>query len=668
MFYGYVGQILEIDLSSNEILKKPLDRELIKRFIGGMGFSSWLLYQRVPPSIEAMDSENIILFATGPLTGTLAPCSSRTEITTKSPLTGILGSANVGGFWGPMLKYAGYDLLIVKGMSRSPVYVSIDDERVEIRSANNIWGKDTWETEDLIRKELGNTSSQEMQVLSIGPAGENLVRYAALTTGYFNSASRCGIGAVMGAKKLKAITVRGRNHIKIANPSQFEMAVQKAIHRIRTDPGYDEVTIPGPLEVSNRLHKIGGFPGLNYQIGYFNNWAETRSTEVAVQYIENSPNARLWGKGCHCCPMACYRFVNFQEGKFAGLKLSGLFVAFLHQWGAQCGITSWPAIWKCEELLQRLGLDLCSTAATIAFAFELYQRGIIDKHVTGDLPLRWGDEDAVFELIYQIAYRKGFGNVLAEGSVRASHEIGKEAEKYVMAIKGSEIMGSDPRTRPRWWGFGIQVSLRGADNMKTTHAATFHPGDFEKESRKLGITEEEYLRRFIDHLDIFPEIKSRIFGTPPQFNPHSYQGVAAMTKWYEEVSSVINALGLCLMDQTMLKHKSGPTYYSQMLSSCIGKEITPRDLMEIGERIYNLQKMYLVIHGFSRKDDDWPDRFYEEGIPEGPSKGAVLHREEIDQVLDDYYALRGWNYRGIPKKETLTRLGLQELIEDLPKG
>jgi len=666
MNYGYIGQILEIDLNRNEILKKPLDDDLVNRFLGGMGISSWLLYHEVPPHINPIDPKNIIIFATGPLTGTLAPCSSRTEITTKSPLTEALGSANVGGFWGPMLKYAGYDLLVVKDRASHPVYIWIDDASVQIRDAEHLWGKDSWDTEDAIRNELGETYPHEIQVLSIGPAGENLVRYAAITGGYFNSASRCGIGAVMGSKNLKAIAVRGRGGLRVADPTHFEESVLRAVDRIKKDPGYSKVTLPGPLEVSNRLHKMGACPGLNFQIGYFPNWSETRSTEIALQYIKNSPNLRLCGKGCHCCPMACYRVVNLPNGKYAGLKLSGLFVTFLHQWGAQCGISNWPAIWKCEELIQRLGLDLGSTAGTIAFALELYQRGIIDEKDTGNLSLKWGVENAIMELIHQIAYRQGFGNILAEGSVRASQTIGRGAERYAMAIKGSEIMGSDPRTRSRWWGFGIQVSLRGGDNIKTTHAATFHPGDFKEESLKAGITESEYLERFINQLDIFPEVKDRIFGRPPKFDPYSYRGVAAMTKWYEEVSSVINALGLCLMDQTMLTHKLGPTYYSDLISSCIGKEITPKGLVEIGERIYNLQKMYMVIHGFDRKEDDWPARFYEEEIPEGPSKGATLHREEIDQVLDEYYTLRGWNHQGIPKEETLTRLDLKELIDDLP--
>lgn len=663
-YFGYQGKVLQVDLSTKNIAISPPPEEILHHYIGGMGFGIKVLYDRVGPEVDPFGAENIIIIATGPLTGTIAPCSARTEVITKSPLNGALASTNFGGFWGPMLKYAGYDAVIISGRSEKWVYIFIDDDHVEIRDAEELKGKDTWETKEWIAQNTKERYRNEIQVISIGPAGENLVRYAAITANYFNSASRGGAGAIMGSKRLKAIAVRGRGKIRIAKPAEFFAAVAEANERIKSDIRFPKVCLPGPLGNTDRHVKTGSFPGKNFQTGSLEDWIETRGSSVALKYLADSPNPRNSGIGCHCCPMACYRWVEIPSGPYKGLKLGGLFATFIYDFGAECGIKSLPAIWKCEELTQRLGLDCSSAAGAIAFAMELYQRGILSKEEVDGLEFEWGNESAVIELLNRIARREGLGDLLAEGSDIASKKIGRGSESYVMSIKGSEIMSTDPRTYPnKAWVLGHQTNPRGGDNIKTTHTILFFLDEYQGLKQKLG--DEDFFRWFVDGLDMFDETKRQCFGFPPRIEPDSSRKAIPLTQWHEDLVSMMNALGICIMDQVLLSQKLGPTYYSKMLSACTGIERSPEDLMAIGSRIFNLQRIYIAIHGMNREDDHWPQRFYEERLTDGPSKGKGLEKEEMDKMLDEYYELRGWDKQtGIPTPQTLRKLGLEYILDN----
>lgn len=636
--YGY-GKILYVDLLSREITRREIDPQFAQVYLGGMGFGCKMLYDEVGPKVDPFSPENEVIFANGPLTGTSAPCSGRTEITNISPLTGSIGTGNTGGVWGVLLRRAGFDVLVIKNKSEKPVYLWINDDTIELREASHLWGKDTRATSDILLKELGSSSAHQVSVLAIGPAGENLVKYACPLNDYHHVAARGGAGAIMGAKKLKAIAVRGTGTLKIARPEEFREVAREARERLMA--AYRAARMPGcPPESGKEYLERGCFQARNYQTGVLPRWMETRSRGIAQRYVvgENST--------CYGCPISCFSLVAVKEGKYAGLTENrGLSPGAAFDWGAKCAIDNLPAIWKCKESCQKLGLDYASAAGTIAFAMELYQRKIISSKDVDGLELTWGNEDAVIQMLDNIAYRQGFGDLLAEGSVRAAARIGKGAERYVMAIKGMEMMLPDPRSARRGWVFGALTNPRGGDNIKNTHchADTYNPN------------------WWTDEFDMFEDVKAKIYTMPPDQVSNTWTGKPAMCKWFEDLYSAVNALGICFFPSGF-QLAIGPTYLSRLLSACTGRETSPEDIMKSGERIFTLLKISAARHGLDRRDDKFPERFYTEPLPEGPAKGAVLSRETMEQLLDEYYDLRGWDTRtGLPTAEKLNELGLGEI-------
>jgi aldehyde:ferredoxin oxidoreductase len=647
--YGYMGKNLYVDLSERQIMKKDLDLENARRFIGGMGFGLRVLWDEAGPNVDPLSQENMLIFANGPLTGTRAPYSGRTEITTMNPLNGMIGSGNTGGLWGVALKRAGYDALVVKNESEKPVYLWINDDVVEIRDASHLWGKDAYETSDILKKELGSSSPLDIAILTIGQAGENLVKYACPINDYYHTAARCGAGAVMGAKKLKAIAVRGTKKPRVARPEELEAITRETIELIKSNPLYKIYVHgkEGPLSATKAYQERGCLPGKNFQTGVLPQFVETRGVDVARGYITKSVGA------CYGCPSPCFHMAEVKDGKYAGLKLSNAtFVSTIFEWGAKCAVANLPAIWKCKEVCHRLGLDYGSASGSISFAMELFERGILTKEEVDGLELRWGNEDAIMETLYRIAYRKGFGDILAEGSVRAAKRIGRDAEKYVMSIKDMEMMWIDPRSGTKGWLFGYLTNPRGGDNIKNTHffADQYNP------------------HWWIDKFDMFKEVKEKVYGVPTHDLSDTWEGKAMLTKWFEDLYTVANALVICILPVGMFL-ALGPTRLSGLLSSCTGWDITPMGLMEIGERIFTLMKSYLVKKGLTRREDDWPRRFYTEPLPDGPAQGALLSKDTIDRVLDEYYQLRGWDKRsGNPTQEKLTEIGLEDIAKELPQG
>lgn len=638
------GKILDVDLSTGNIVKQDIDPKFAREFIGGMGFSCKILYDEVGTDIDPFSPDNIVIFANGPLTGTLAPCSGRTEITTKSPLTGSIGTGNTGGVWGATLKRAGFDLIIVRNRAEKPVYLWVNDDVAEIREASHLWGKDTQVTSDILRKELGSSLASQISVLAIGPAGENLVRYACPVNDYYHVAGRCGAGAVMGAKKLKAIAVQGTGAVKISRPGEFKEAARQARERLMA--ANRAIRMPGaPPDPRESYLERGCLPAKNFQTGILPQWVETRSRDVAQKYVTKKEGT------CYACPVSCFDLVEVKEGKYAGLRVSrGTMPGVVLVWGAKCAIDNLPAIWRCKELCQQLGLDYESAGGTIAFAMELFQRGLLTRSDTDSLELSWGNEDAVIQMLHKIAFRDGFGDVLAEGTVRAAEMIGKGAQQYVMTIKGMEMaMLPDPRAGDRGWLFGSLTNPRGGDNLKNTHFAAdrYNPN------------------WWADKFDMFDDVKAKIYDMPPEEVSTTWKGKALMCRWFEDLYSAVNALGLCFFPVGV--HLAlGPTYLSNLFSACTGWDTTPEDIVRFGEKAFTLLKAYTVRQGLTRKDDNWPDRFYTEPLPEGPAKGAVLSRGTIEQLLDEYYELRGWDKgTGLPTTEKLSKLGLHDIANEL---
>lgn len=642
--FGY-GKRLDVDLSAGKIVTRDIEPGFARAFIGGMGFSCKILYDEVGTGVDPLAPDNIVIFSNGPLTGTHAPCSGRTEITTKSPLTGSIGTGNTGGVWGATLKHAGFDLVVVRGKAERPVYLWIDDDTVELREASHLWGKDTQVTSDILRQELEPSLQSKISVLAIGPAGENLVRYACPLNDYHHAASRTGAGAVMGAKRLKAIAVHGTGAVEVARPKEFQEAAKEARERLMAADRASKM--PGASPDVRKLYlELGCLPGKHFQTGVLPQWVETRGLEVARKYFTKKEGT------CYACPTPCFNLVEINEGKYAGLRVNrALMPGLVFDWGAGLAIDNLPAIWKCKELCQRLGMDYASAAGTIGFAMELFQRELITKRDTDGLELSWGNEDAVTEMLHKIAFRDGFGDLLAEGSVRAAAIVGKGAERYVMAIKGMEMMLPDPRASHKGWLFGGLTNPRGGDNVKNTHC----------------LAERYNPNWWVDKFDMFEDVKAKIYSMPPQEIPYTWEGKPMMCRWFEDLYSLVNALGLCFFPSGF-KLALGPTHLSKLFSACTGWDTTPEDIMKSGERVFTLLKAYTVRQGLTRKDDTWPERFYTEPLPEGPAKGAVLSRDTIQRLLDEYYDLRGWDRRsGLPTKRKLTELGLGDVADELIK-
>lgn len=657
---GYVGKILKVDLSTRQARAVDLQPTVVRNFIGGLGLGMKILYDEVGPDIDPLSPDNVIVLATGPLSGTTAPTNGRTHVVTKSPLTGIIGMGNFGGWWGPRLKLAGFEGIIIRGKSDKPVYLWIDNDVVEVRNAEHLWGKYPSETVDALRARLG----QNVSVLAIGPAGENLVRFACPVSDYFHSPGRSASGCVMGYKKLKAIAVRGTNATAIAAPEKFEEAKLDAEYRIVS---YPEAQIRVRMGVGS-MHKVkrtavlGVCTSRNFTSGVI-------APDSDIWGLPESAKKHLVEKlghyGYHCMMAryyGCDLVTDVKSGKYAGLQVSGISYSLpTFEWGGNNGINSYPAIWRCRELCNQYGMDQLTP---IPFAMELFEKGIITKEDTGGLELKWGDEDAIQQMLHKIAYREDIGDVLAEGNVRAAKKIGKGAEKYVMTVKGMPILeGWDPRgTRPTG-ALGLLVCPRGGDNVNTTHTA--QQESYPYWAPMLGWSKEYYIQWLLDRLDMFEEVKEKIYGVPPHAGELTPQATAVFTKWHGELTSVFDSLGLCMFTGNAYI-ALGPTRYAKLYSTCTGWQITPSELMKSGERIFNLMRAYIVREGLTRKDDHFPDRFYKEPILDGPSKGSILRREHIDRLLDEYYQVVGWDKEtGIPTEQKLVELGLDYVADEL---
>jgi aldehyde:ferredoxin oxidoreductase len=621
------GRALIINLPS-KVTKKLLDPQLLRMFYGGLGLNSKILYDEVGLGVDPMGPDNIVVASPGALNGTNAPTTCRTEITTKSPLTGIFGTGNFGGYWGQSLRKAGYDSLIIKDRSPRPVYVLIDDSRVDIRDAEHLWGRDTWETSDMLKEELGS----DFSVLAIGQAGENRVRFATVIVDREHAAGRSHAGAVLGSKKVKAVAVRGTGDIVAKWPKEFEDASKRVVERIKDFPGWKTTEKIGVIDPS-------------WVSGYY--LMVPNYMEISKKYVVDE------GYGFFCpCPMGpyfgCNTIVDIKDGKYAGTKV-GLGITICTANARSLGI-SLEAAFKLRELDNRFGIDYY-TGGSQFFAMDLYQEGIITKADTGGLELVKGNEAAFIALVEKIAKREGIGDILAEGSERASKILGKGSDKFIKTMKGMEFPG-DPRVNysPNE-RLSVQINPRGGDDLKGTHGVIAFPG-MPEWARMLNWSEEKYLDWVINRYDIFDEVKEKVFGSPPKLNELD---TAMLVKWYNDLSCVFNSLGFCMFSDSF--EAMGPTLYAELYSAYLGQSITSRDLMLTGERIFNLMRAYNAREGLRRKDDHWPERFYDNPLRQA-DREHTLSRVETDRLLDRYYGLRGWGSDGVPTNEKLRELEL----------
>jgi aldehyde:ferredoxin oxidoreductase len=612
-------KLLHIDLSSRDIRVEPIPSELRRKFLGGRGINMALLSRSYSPDLDPFSPQNPLIFGAGLLTGTLG-FGSRINITSKSPESGHLGDSNMGGQFGSELVKAGFSHLVITGSSPTPVYLLIRNNEIEIRDAKEIWGRDTRETQKAIRTELGD---KKIQIACIGQAGENLVKFACIRTGMKNAAGRTGMGAVMGSKNLKAVAVRGTLDIAISDPSAY---LRYYFSQLRKLMGTKWAIALGkygtPLMFKNS--NLMGF------LSYKNNQYTSAGDLAKGLYADVLGTYSTGMVACFGCPVHCRHRIAIREGRYQGMVGEGPEYASMGSMGTKLGNLDIENVLYAVELCNRYGLDTISTGTYIAWAMELYQRGLIGTDLTG-MPLEWGNGDVIVELLHQIATRRGFGNLIAQGP-GARRVYGEGSGDYLLGIKNFPIEMTDERL-PKSFALGMATSSRGACHMRS--------------------------RPSVDVLGLPAEVLEKIYGAPVSNQLSSYSGKGRMIWWHEIFNAVTDSLGICRF-QSLFSSPRGLQYpqYSRLIEYVTGLKITPAELKRIGERIYTLERMMLVRDGMSRKDDTLPMRYFDEPIPEGPAKGEVILREEFDKMLDEYYRLHGWDAKGIPKKGTLERLGL----------
>ena len=633
---GWMGTILRVDLSKKLVTKEPLEEELVAKFVGGKGLSTKYLYDEIKPGIDPLGPDNKVIFGVGPCNGTLSPGGSRFTIATKSPLSGFIGDANSGGTFGAGLKYAGYDMLIIEGKAEKPLYLWMEDDRVELRDAGHLWGKTTAETKRVLETELGDP---EVCVVSIGPAGENLVKFAAVIADLGRAAGRTGIGAVLGSKKLKAIAVKGTKGVKVANPKLLEEAAMEVYQLWRVDWGsYQAWSKMGPTSSMIRYHNMGILPTKNYLRGTFPEGIQSVTGERIAEGYFVKP------KACFSCPVPTDHLFIIDKGPYAGTYGEGLEMAQLEHFSSRVMIDDLDFTAKATALSDEYGVDCMDMAAIIGYAMECFDNGILTEKDTDGLRVDWGNASAALKLMELTTYRKGIGDLFAEGVKRASEKIGQGSERFAVHVKGLSISTRDPRGC-KGWGLGYAVGARGADHC-----------------RHLGVAEGVALPGSIG----FDPVRGEVIGEPGKdLNPLSEEGKGQLIYWYENLRYFQNCMENCINFPRYRKDLGLPGTMAKFFNAVTGWELSSKDVMRIGERIVNLDRAFNVREGLTRKDDSLPERFLKETLPEGPAKGSVVN---LEPMLDEYYEVRGWDkISGFPTRAKLEELGLKKEAEELKK-
>jgi len=604
---GYAGTILRVNLTTGEIKKEPYDPQVARDFVGGRGLGIHTLWTEVPRGTDPLSPANKLIASTGPLSGLLVPGAGKMDWACKSPLTGGYAGASVGGHLTAELKYAGYDAIIFEGASAKPVYLFIEDDRVELRDASGLWGKGSITTEEMLKKRLG----EEFQVATIGPGGENLVKYACITHDYGRQAGRGGVGAVMGWKKLKAVAVRGTQTIPVAQPDRFWELSHAMYRACKEASGLEAWQRYGTTIVTSWCDEVGALPTRNFQQGSFEQGPGLYGQVMRERIV-------ITDKGCFGCPSPC--------GKYSYTKKHGVFVEgpeyeTIALCGSNCALGDIEDVAYANYLCDELGIDTISAGNAIAFAMDCYERGILTARETGGLELRFGNAEATFTLIERIARREGLGDLLAEGVKVAAQRIGKGSADYAVQVKGMEQSGYETHNAT-----AMLLAYMTAD------VGAHH-------NRAWAITYDLQVGR--DR--VAPDKVARVIEL-------------------QHIRPLFDAMGACRLQWVELS--IDVTSYAPMMAAITGIERSWEDLLKISERIWNLTRMYWVreVDGFGREWDYPPPRFYKEPATGGPTKGQLTTFESVQKLLDMYYEQRSWSKDGIPTPQKLAELGLDRIV------
>jgi len=607
---GYTGKVLRVDLTNEKISTEPLNKEWAKQFVGGKGLGARYLFDELKPGTDAMSPDNVLMVWTGPAVGTMVPLTSRFVIVTKSPLTGTFLDSYAGGFLAPEIKYSGFDGIIIKGKAKKPSYLWVNDGKGEIRDAKNLWGKDTYKTEELIRKEVGHRFAR---VAAIGPAGEKLGLISSVTSDLTRNAGRGGTGAVFGSKNLKAIAAKGTMGLELNNMEDFIKMMKEMVQKdVVENPDHSGMITDGTPIIVDMSQNAGLLPTKNWSSGEWEGSAGINSEALKSRVFVRK-------KACFDCAIACGSWAKVKKGMFKGAATEGPEYETLGMCGSNCGIKNIEAIVKFAEDCDRLGLDTISAGNVTALAIDLYEKGVITKKDTGGLELKWGKEEAYGKMPTMIANRQAIGNVLVDGAKRAAKKIGKGAEKLTVEVKGLEYPAYDPRGTIGM-ALAYATSDRGACHMRAWPVAgdAYGSGDPWNPEGKAAICVEDQTRTSVKWSFIFCDFYSVNFPN--------------MAKYYTAVTGIPSS---------------------------------EEHMREVGRRIWNLTRAINVREGFTRKDDTLPERMEKDPLPSGKTQGKKVPKADFEKMLSEYYKLWNWDEQGRPTKKALEDAKLGDIAKKL---
>lgn len=623
---GLVGKILRVDLSNKKISTEDTEK-YAKRFIGGRPINSFILLNEMNPETKWSDPDNMLIFGVGCLVGTLAPSACRVSVDTKNTFNNGKGSANFGGHFGPELKYAGFDHVVITGKAESPVYLWIYDGNAELRDASSIWGKTTYEAETILHQELGD---DRIEIAQVGPAGENLVRGSSIISDCAKAAAGSGVGCVMGSKKLKAIAVRGHRAVHVAEPERFMTAVNNALAKVKASPyseGWRQGSVVGKFLPEAPAWDIYACPR-NAQDEY---WPmEKRRRLVGLE--SGVPSYRKRMMACFTCPIGCMPFFEIRGGEYTGTKGLGYWINSAW-YSVRFDVDDPAASIQFQLLSNQLGLDADMAAVVLSWAFECYEKGLLTKKDTDDLQLEWGNGNAMVNMLKKLAYRQGIGDLLADGVKEASRKLGKGSEAFAIHMKGQDSV--DPYRASKGFGFGVSISPVAGRHLRGAVSTPEFTGP-----RNL------------------------------KWSPSEYENIPEAVFWQAQTKEIEDLAGLCVYVGTWSgAHALEVSDYTELISSAMGIDVTEEELMMIGRRGINLEKAFNTIHAsFGRKDDYPPRRYREEAIKSGPYAGSKCDQLEWDKMLDRFYELHGWDKKtGWQTRECLTELGMEDVADQLQK-
>jgi len=619
---GYTGKVLRIDLAGKKFAEEPLREDIVEKYLGGAGIGIKYMLDETPAKCDPLGPENTMYFSAGPLCGTDAPCASRVMVVAKSPLTGAIAKSSGGGYFPAEMKFAGYDMIIIEGKAEKPTYLWIKGGNVSFRDAKHLWGLNTVDCQQQIKDGLGD---QNIRVACIGPAGEKLSAISAIINER-HASGRKGIGAVMGSKNLKAIAIRGDKEVPLADPEAFSAAQKNMLNMMKeSEVLYPEFSKSGTPMTADVTNALGIFPSKN-----FANTGEWDPHDYLGDEI-GKEKFNITREFCYKCPVGCSQVKLAKDGPFKGMASIPEYETIFSFGGATL-MESFNEVIAADKLCDEYGLDTVSCGVAIAFAMELYEKGIITIDDLDGIDLKWGNAEAMIKMVHKIAYREGFGAILADGVKAAAEKIGKGSEKYAIHVKGMELPGYDVRGA-KAHGLSYATSYTGADH-------------------NIGYAFQE------------------VFSIPVPYpvDRLAYKGKGTLTKWNQDNRAAVCDCGpMCgfIMDMALAATCQNNT--ASLVNAASGLSFTPEEITLCGERLNNAARIFNIREGFTRADDKLPERLMTEPLKDGGAKGSYIPQEELDSMLDEYYAERGWTKDGAPTKEKLIALGMEDELAELAK-